>query len=493
MTRPEQSRRSVVDRQVNLEHVLLNFSEHDPWTIRNSFEHVFAAGQTGSGKSSGSAKTLVKAMMKAGYGGLLCTAKPGDAETYRQWAEDVGRGDSVVVFGFGQPWKFNPCDYELRVASTYGVSATKNLVDLLVDLSDTVGRKEGKGGGDDQTYWSDQLRALCTNGLDVMQAAGWRVSLPKLKEIVRSAPNQRDQLADENWRVRSACYRCIVDGDRRRSSLSETQQVDFEEAARYWLDEWPNLAPRTRSVIQSTFSALADTISRGELRNLFSDTTNIVPDVTHHGVLLILDMPTLKYGEIGQAGQLIWKILWERSVQRRNVDERTIPCFLFIDECQLLLSESDQTFLTTARSSHSCALFLTQTISNLYAVLGGESKKPIVDALLANMNLKIFHANGDSVTNQWATETLSKEWTQKMTTSEGKSSMPAMPLFIPQGENESTSMSESLENAVEASEFHTLRTGGPPSCKVDALLFRAGKTWKHSGKTSLKVSFDQNI
>ena len=477
---------------VDLDHPLLQLTDVDSWTIRNSFEHVFVAGQTGSGKSSGSARSLVKAMMRAGYGGVLCTAKPGDAETYRRWARETGREDSVIVFGFDQPWKFNFCDYEMKVSEAYGVSATKNLVDLLVDLSETIGRKEGKGGGDDQKYWSDQLRALCTNALDAMQAAGWPISLPKLRDIVRSAPKAREELADSSWRERSVCYHCIVDGDNNLGRLSKARKADFNEAARYWLDEWPKLAPRTRSVIQSTFSSLADTISRGELRGLFNETTNIVPEITHNGAIVILDMPVLKFGEIGQAAQLIWKILWERSVQRRSVDDSTIPCFLVVDECQLLLSESDQTFLTTARSSRASAVFLTQTVSNLYAVLGGDSKKAVADALLANMNLKVFHANGDSVTNEWGTATLSKEWTQRMTTSEGKSTMPAVPLFIPKGENESTSMSESLENAVEASEFHNLRTGGSPDCIVDALLFRAGSVWKKTEKNWMKVSFDQN-
>jgi hypothetical protein len=58
-----------------LDEPLLWFDRH-PWTIRDSLEGVAILGDMGSGKTSGSGRTIRKAFMKAGYGGLVMTKRP---------------------------------------------------------------------------------------------------------------------------------------------------------------------------------------------------------------------------------------------------------------------------------------------------------------------------------------------------------------------------------------------------------------------------------
>jgi hypothetical protein len=54
---------------------LLGWSKSDVWTIREAVEGTLILGATGSGKSSGSGAAIAKAMLAAGFGGLILTAK----------------------------------------------------------------------------------------------------------------------------------------------------------------------------------------------------------------------------------------------------------------------------------------------------------------------------------------------------------------------------------------------------------------------------------
>lgn len=68
----------------NLDKPLLHLTKKDPFTLRDSFEGVHFFGGIGSGKTS-SAKLLAKAMLRAGYGGLVCTVKPDEIALWESY------------------------------------------------------------------------------------------------------------------------------------------------------------------------------------------------------------------------------------------------------------------------------------------------------------------------------------------------------------------------------------------------------------------------
>ena len=49
---------------------LLQLSKQDVWTIGNSVEGTLGLGETGSGKSSATAREIALSFLRAGYGGM---------------------------------------------------------------------------------------------------------------------------------------------------------------------------------------------------------------------------------------------------------------------------------------------------------------------------------------------------------------------------------------------------------------------------------------
>jgi hypothetical protein len=78
---------------------LVLWNNAEPWTIGDSFEGVQVWGDTGSGKSSTTARVFAAAMLRAGYGGLVLTVKPEDADEWRRNLEENGRNRDGIFFG----------------------------------------------------------------------------------------------------------------------------------------------------------------------------------------------------------------------------------------------------------------------------------------------------------------------------------------------------------------------------------------------------------
>jgi hypothetical protein len=139
---------------------------------------------------------------------------------------------------------------------------------------------------------------------------------------------------------------------------------------------------------------------------------------------------------------------------------------------------------------------LTQNISNFYAALGGTEKgKAETDSLFANLNTKIFCANGDPVTNEWAASIIGRS-RQFFCNSSNSYDEPDNWLANMAGyrgaAHTSTGVTETMEFEVQPRAFTTLRKGGPANgWQVDAIVFQGGRRFVRSGKTWMKVSFAQ--
>ena len=75
----------------------------------------------------------------------------------------------------------------------------------------------------------------------------------------------------------------------------------------YWEVEFPNLAEKTRSIISLTFSMLARPLITRPLRELFSADTNINPEDTFDGKIIIVDLPVQEFRLVGRIANLAWK------------------------------------------------------------------------------------------------------------------------------------------------------------------------------------------
>ena len=473
------------------------------WCLKDAFEGVQVFGGTGSGKTSGSGRMLCKTFIANNLGGLVLTAKRDEAEMWTNYINDAGRGADLVVFPRwrdGKPEKlhFNFLKYAYE-REKGGAGRTENLVNLFCSVLEVGEKKGGGGGGGNDAYWQRTLKQLLRNAIDLSIFSLGEVNLEALHGIIYNAPATLEigALTDKAERAKASTCLELIDMADANPALTSEQRHDFKLTRDFWEKEFPGLAVETRSVIVSTFTSMADCFLRGTLYDLFCTELNIFPEECwEQGKIIILDLPVKEYYELGQFGQVIFKYLWQRAVERRlpikmereDAQRQIRPVFLWADEAQFFANSYDAQFQSTARSSRACTVYLTQNLPSYHSVFGGANAKADADMFLGNLVTKIFHANGDATTNTWAADTIGKE--RQFFRQAGQTQGTG-----PNASGQSSSASESVSYAVEPQFFTMLQRGGPPGFHVDGIIFQSGRTWIQAGQQKNYVihSFNQNI
>lgn len=516
----------------NLDTRLLRLSHHDYFTLRDACQGVHVFGGIGSGKTSGSGKALASAYLRAGMGGLVLAAKPDEVDLWLRYARDNGRADSVMLFG-EHGGCFNFLDYEVKRQGPDGLGS---VVECLMRVLEAARLSKGDGGRS-EPFWEDATRQLLRNSIPILHAATGTVAIPDIIRFVGSAPVSMEQAQSAEWQAASFMFRSMLAAkDRPVAPLSPD---DFQKISGYWRYEFAQLDPKTRGNIAITLSTALDRFNRGRLHRAFCTDTNIVPELTFHGAIIIMDMSALTWNEDGIIGQQLFKYMWQRAVLARNAMQprhRERPVFLWADEAQYFVNGYDADFLSTCRSSRACAVYLSQSLPTYYARMGGPQPQHAADMLLANFQTRVFHNNACVVTNRWASDTIGRSLQRRFTESEGESSNWSRGMNAGAGESagssssfggsygqhggssswssgsnrshsdnwgrnrgsgggssHSTGYSEAMEVEIEPAVFaRDLVTGGPAnSGKVTALWLSAGRRFADSGRNYLHVTFGQ--
>ncbi|MFO0946445.1 MAG: type IV secretory system conjugative DNA transfer family protein [Planctomycetota bacterium] len=475
---------------------LLSFSRSDAFSLADACEGVLVVGATGSGKSTGSGKALAHAYLSAGFGGLVLTAKNDERAVWESYCKQTGRLKDLHVFSPDGPYRYNFLDHELQRGGV-GAGLTDNIVHIFAQVLQIAERGSGSGGGrEDEGYWRRASNQLLRNTIDLLIMAKNRITLSDIYRIIVSAPRSKEQELLEGWRQSSFCFRCLEEADMRPKSSHQAH--DFGLVCDYFCLEFPGLSERTRSVICSTMTSMIDVLHRGITAELFCSETNLTPEATENGAIILIDLPIKEFSQVGQFAQVLWKTAFQRSIERRNLKENRRPVFLWADECQYFVtSPFDMQFQTTCRAARVATVLLTQNISNMYAALGGSSTGRVeADSLFGNLNTKIFHANSDPVTNQWASELIGK--CRMFLTNSSTTEIPNEQTWLGSatGSDEpattTTGISEHIDYEVQPRTFTSLRKGGAANhWMVDAIVFQGGKTLCSSGKTWAPVTFNQ--
>lgn len=470
----------------NLDHPLVKFSpnKQDWWTIRDAVRGVQIFGGIGSGKSSGSGKTFAKTFLKNGFGGLVLCAKPDERENWEKLAKEAGREDDLIIFREDSAYQFNPLEYELTREGK-GAGEVFNLSYLFMEIYKMGNRFSGSGGeGESERYWDNALKRCINRMIQVLKFSGEEVSIKNMINLLSNAPYEEDvdalsKMQDneiENLGCNNYCFRCILEANNKCEGTAFEEECDF--VTRFFLNEFARVPEKTRAIVVESFLGLAEPFTSGILKKHFSGSTNLFPEATFDGKIIVLDFPVKEFLASGVYAQGIFKLLWQQAAERRNPNEDLLPVFLWVDEAQLFLSDYDQIFQTTARSSRACTVFISQNISNYYSAIGGRDPKPKVDSLLGNLGTKVFHANNDAVTNMWAANTIGMDLINL--------------IGMSMGTNQSSSLNQSLLHQIQPREFTTLSSGGPNSdYKVAGIVTIAGKKWSNE-KNYFTVTFKQN-
>lgn len=204
-------------------------------------------------------------------------------------------------------------------------------------------------------------------------------------------------------------------------------------------------------------------------------------------------MPVKEHNELGQFAQVLFKYIWQRAIERRILpgikrkeSEQTIrPVFLWADESQFFANSYDALFQSTARSSRACTVYLTQNFPSYLSVFGGANSRAEVEAFVGNLQTKIFHANGDPTTNNWAADSIGRtrqtHYSGGVSEQLGKSAGAG-------GVSQSAGGSQTVDFLVHPQEFTLLRTGGEENkMQVDGIIFQGGRRWIVPDKAGTKV------
>lgn len=348
---------------------------------------------------------------------------------------------------------------------------------------------------------------LIYNTIDLCLLAYSTVSVQKLYDIVQSAargdkenpdgePTAFEQAfltaketienLDEAW------HESLRDPDNAWNARLVSLEVAREKAIpqirlykfvhQFFIETYRQLAEKTRSIIDFSFSSFLYNLLREPAYSLFcSGSSTFKPEDTLDGKIILLNLPVKNFHRVGRDCQILFKYIWQRAMERRDIRENGRPVFLWADEAQHFLHEHDAEFQATARSSRVATVYLTQNLPNYYAAMGGEKSEYRVKSFLGTLATKIFHANSDIETNKYASDLIGEIFFDDVSRSSTVS-----------GEFSSTrSMSMRLEKAVRAEEFTTLKTGSPKNDHTSTAYLHCQGTRFSTGGPYIKVKFKQ--
>ncbi|MDV6333149.1 type IV secretory system conjugative DNA transfer family protein [Asticcacaulis sp. 201] len=519
----------------NLDTPLLRLNAQDHFTLRDACQGVHVFGGIGSGKTSGSGKALASAYLRAGFGGLVLAAKPDEVELWLKYARDNGRANSVILFGDRGGGGFNFITYELARQGADGLGSVVECLMRILDAARHTNPNAGRGG---EAFWEDATRQVLRNCLPILYAATGTVRIPDIIRFVASAPTSHAQIRDADWQAGSFMFQALRQA--RAAPVHALPEDEFDKAGAYWRDEFGQLDNKTRSNIAISLSTALDRFNRGRLYNAFCTETTLVPEMTFHGAIIIMDMSALTWNEDGIIAQQLFKFMWQRAVLSRNglaPQHRERPVFLWADESQYFVNAFDTDYQSTCRSAKACTVYLTQSLPTYYAKMGGDNAKHKADMLLANFVTKVFHNNADPETNRWAADTIGRSIQRRGTYNEGQSHGYSHGMSAGENRNAGSSFStggstdnkgnssasyssgrnagsgenwgrnrglnssesysggysETMDYEIEPADFaRHLRTGGPANGRhVTGVWFQAGKTFQHSHRNYLHVDFQQ--
>ncbi len=482
---------------------------HFTWTVRHALQGVQVCGGIGSGKSSGSGRMLALKYLAAGFGGLVLTVKEDEAEAWKAYCRLTGREGDLLVLEPGGTHRFNFLDYEAAHASGEEV-VTDNLVEVITTVV-RAGEAQDAGKSDDP-FWRESLEQLTFNVIDLCRLAYGRISVQAMYDIVMTIPKKDEALPVEAQKGKIKAFQQAFEAARanvtslidpwfeslpadeqdrlKDEALFEAALLDAVPQARllkmldqFFFDNFIGLSEKTRSIIDFTFSGFLFRLLREPVYSLFCrHASTLTPDDCLKGKIILVNLPVKKFQKLGRDCQVLFKYVWQRAMEKRSVAQNGRPVFLYVDEAQFLLHEHDALYQATARSSRIATVYITQNLPNYFSAMGGQRAEHRVKSFLGTLGTKIFHANADVDTNEYASKLIGDAYFEDQSES----------VTVAQNFSQTRGTSLKLERLVRPEQFGSLRTGGPLNdFKVDGYLHLQGDRLP-SGRNHLKMTFNQN-
>jgi type IV secretory pathway TraG/TraD family ATPase VirD4 len=307
--------------------------------------------------------------------------------------------------------------------------------------------------------------------------------------FISSSPQSREQSQDAKWRAESFCWQILVQMGQRKDMEHEASLL-----AAYWIHEFCELSDKPRSIIVTMVTNVFSKFMH-EINPLVCGETTISPDDCLRGKVVVLDMPVLKWREVGVFFQVIFKQLVQRAVLRRDLKESPLPVVIWQDEAQFFATSNDALTQTVSRQSKLISVILTQTLPQLYAELGGTEKARMEgESLLSNHMTKILCANSDHTTNQYMSQMLGESFHLFMSGNMENGGYNPLDDMLNLPGKGSSGFGEHWHPDFPSANFSRLAKGGKDNeFQVEAVCFMAGRVFNATGRTWIKTRFRQNF
>jgi hypothetical protein len=522
----------------DLDSKLLKLAPNDYFTLRDGCAGVHYTGRIGGGKTTAS-EILARAYLRAGFGGIVTAAKPGEVTRWQKYCAQEGRSKSLILFDENEG--FNFLSYLL---ARHGIDGIGTVTDCLMRVLEAVKKASGtmsKKG--EEPFFEESKRLLLRYSILPLYAAKGTLSMADIVRFIESAPKTAKEVTDPEWKKRSFMYEVIAAATQ-SPKVTLLAQV-LKDNIEYWTEAYTDIPEKTRGNMVVTVTAALDRFRHGRLARAFCGTTTLVPEMTYHGSVIVLAMPALTWNEDGVIGQQLFKYIWQRAVLARNSlaqKHRERPLFLWSDEAQETINSYDEQFLGLARESKACPVYLTQSLPTYYGKIGGDTPREDAVTLMGKFGTLVFLANSCAETNEYAARVIGKVVTRRNTFNTGTSR--SINVGMSAGANESDSAasnhgyssghqsgqggrssnstfgsghtrgsgnnwgenrgqgksdsesrgySETMEYAFEPGDFgRLLKTGGPANGNiVTGVWYQSGQIFKSTGTNAFLARFKQ--
>ncbi len=492
----------------NFDTPLIMLTGKDGLSLRDACNGgIFCTGQPGSGKSSGLGKIIAEAFCRAGMGGVVCICKPTEIAAWKEYAKKNGREHDVVVLGDGEG--INVLEYIFAQA---GADGANRVTDTLMGIIDSSDKAAGQGGGKKgDEFWQQTSRQLLIFAVTALYGATGTVRMQDLIRFINSAPTIKPNTRQEQKALQETNETVKTLLQMKNNPVREIAPDLCAASINYWLHEYPNLAPTTRSSIVITVTAKLGRFNTGRLRRAFCDKTTILPEMTFVGKIILLNFPTLTMPYEGVVAQQLFSSLWMQAVEGRNALPKQFserPVFYYADEAQFFVQPRLDLFMSVSRECKASVVLLTQSLPTLYAQLG-KDQSDYIDGLIGKFGQLVACLNSCSRTNKFWMELCGKgiklrkqtsqSRTKQISTNRGESAASTNQGFNHSDSSQEGSNEQEYETYYLPSDYFAtqLKTGAVKhNFEVTGVWFKAGANFlepiPETNRNILLAKFTQN-
>lgn len=292
---------------------LSSFSE--VFTLSTAFRGVKIYGATGSGKSSGFGAVLGCAYLEHGFGGLVLCAKA-DNDELNHWvnlSKITSREKSLIHFGIKNTDHNLSLNIIEFLRTLNGNDTTDFQINIVTILKQITNNFRDQKVSNSDGFWDGVIEQYLTHLITI--------ALVKYRD---------SQITFEVLFSLFKALNCNTPFDELIPDFEHEIAInnDLKLALHFFSDELQSLNEKTKSIVITALSSMLFKFNVGILKKLFGSQGNITPKWIMNGAVIVVNMPTEEYGEIGKICNLLWKFAFQKAVQnRKKLNDEYRPIF----------------------------------------------------------------------------------------------------------------------------------------------------------------------